>query len=209
MSYSPGQVPANLEAIPAFLMSELQNLVQALNNPQQYAYLHTLYSPLIRPREGMVVKADGSNWNPGAGAGLYVYLNNILQNIVTSSLEKINWTPIISGSTSAGLGSYTKQVGTYIKLNKLIYITANLAWTAHSGTGNIKLDNLPFIASNSIVQPIPIFADGLTINGAPWLLIKNNTLTADVFVINNGVKNPLVMDTEVTEFNFSGCYEIQ
>jgi len=209
MSYSPGQVPASVEAIPAFLMSELQNLVQALNNPQQYAYFTTLYAQLPRPREGMVVKADGSAWNPGAGSGLYMYLDNVLQNIVTSSVTKINWLPIISGSTSAGIGSYTKQVGTYIKLNKLIYMTANLAWTAHSGTGNIKIDNLPFIASNSIVQPIPIFADGLTINGAPWLLIKNNTNTADVFTINNGVKNPLVMDTDVTEFNFSGCYEIQ
>ena len=26
-----------------------------------------------RPREGMIVHADGTNWNPGAGAGFYGY----------------------------------------------------------------------------------------------------------------------------------------
>lgn len=27
-----------------------------------------------KPREGMVVNANGTDWNPGSGAGLYQYL---------------------------------------------------------------------------------------------------------------------------------------
>lgn len=26
----------------------------------------------VKPRHGMLVEADGTNWNPGAGAGLYI-----------------------------------------------------------------------------------------------------------------------------------------
>ena len=28
-----------------------------------------------KPREGMIATADGSNWNPGSGAGTYTYIN--------------------------------------------------------------------------------------------------------------------------------------
>jgi hypothetical protein len=28
-----------------------------------------------RPREGMIVAADGTNWDPGGGKGIYAYLS--------------------------------------------------------------------------------------------------------------------------------------
>ena len=30
----------------------------------------------VRPREGNVVNADGTDWNPGSGGGLYQYLSS-------------------------------------------------------------------------------------------------------------------------------------
>ena len=36
----------------------------------QFAVLH---AEPDRPREGKVVYADGTDWNPGSGKGLYVY----------------------------------------------------------------------------------------------------------------------------------------
>lgn len=32
-----------------------------------------LYNPPDRPKDGMVVIADGTSWNPGSGAGMYYY----------------------------------------------------------------------------------------------------------------------------------------
>lgn len=29
--------------------------------------------PPAKPREGMIVGADGTNWNPGSGKGIYAY----------------------------------------------------------------------------------------------------------------------------------------
>ena len=35
--------------------------------------LQPQYVEPFRPREGYVVYADGTEWNPGSGAGLYYY----------------------------------------------------------------------------------------------------------------------------------------
>lgn len=41
--------------------------------PREFLFLQTLARVPERPQEGMIVKADGTNWDPGAGAGIYVY----------------------------------------------------------------------------------------------------------------------------------------
>ena len=38
--------------------------------------LITLYNAApVNPEEGMIVRADGTNWNPGSGRGFYGYDN--------------------------------------------------------------------------------------------------------------------------------------
>lgn len=71
MIYNPTIPPNDPAALPGFLLQELANLRKAMEQPQPYVFLDTLYVAPTRPREGMVVKADGTNWNPGGGAGLY------------------------------------------------------------------------------------------------------------------------------------------
>lgn len=34
-------------------------------------------TPPTRPREGLTVGADGTNWNPGAGKGVYTYYSGV------------------------------------------------------------------------------------------------------------------------------------
>ena len=31
----------------------------------------------LKPKTGMIVYADGTNWNPGSGAGVYVYMGGV------------------------------------------------------------------------------------------------------------------------------------
>ena len=75
MLYNPTIPPQDPAALPGFLLQELANLRKALEQPQPFVYLSTLNAAPIRPRDGLVVKADGTNWNPGAGAGVYAYVN--------------------------------------------------------------------------------------------------------------------------------------
>lgn len=37
--------------------------------------LRPIYAAPTRPREGMIVFADGTSWNPGGGKGAYQYLS--------------------------------------------------------------------------------------------------------------------------------------
>lgn len=76
MDYNPAQVPSDPAQLPGFLMQELANLRAQLAAAQQSVYLNTLYAAPKKPRDGMIVKADGSTWNPGAGAGVYAYIGS-------------------------------------------------------------------------------------------------------------------------------------
>lgn len=59
---------------PTDLATELRRLQQVLDQPTFPAVvLDTLYAAPQNPVAGMVVLADGVLWNPGAGAGCYIY----------------------------------------------------------------------------------------------------------------------------------------
>ncbi len=73
--YIPENVPEKYDSI--WLQKELQRIADLLNEPElpliTYSIVHVEPS---KKREGMVVNADGIDWNPGYGAGLYIYLNS-------------------------------------------------------------------------------------------------------------------------------------
>lgn len=62
--------------------------------------------------------------------------------------EEGNWTPTIVGGTVAGTGTYTVQVGRYTKIGRDVTITGRVTWTAHTGTGVMRIGGLPFTSMN-------------------------------------------------------------
>jgi hypothetical protein len=71
--YFPTVVTAKAEEIPAYLNRELLALSQSLNSAQPFALLQMLNVAPLKPRDGQIVLADGTHWNPGSGAGFYGY----------------------------------------------------------------------------------------------------------------------------------------
>ena len=71
--YVPTMVPENPAALPAYLSNELQSLAKSLIQSQPFAFLQTLHAAPTKPQAGMVVLADGTDWDPGSGAGFYGY----------------------------------------------------------------------------------------------------------------------------------------
>lgn len=56
------------------LVVELDNLRRWTEQPTvPILTLETLYAAPARLEDGMIVKADGVTWNPGAGPGVYCY----------------------------------------------------------------------------------------------------------------------------------------
>jgi hypothetical protein len=73
--YTPSPVPTDPALLPAFLVTELNAIAQNDRTEQPFAFLQTLSAAPTKPREGMLVKADGNIWNPGFGPGIYAYIN--------------------------------------------------------------------------------------------------------------------------------------
>jgi len=59
------------------------------------------------------------------------------------------FTPTIAGTTSAGTGTYSIQTGFYTKIGNTVFFRLRIDWSAHTGTGNMIISNLPFISSST------------------------------------------------------------
>jgi len=53
--------------------NELGKIAQALDTADAQLNLDMLYAPPKKYREGTIVLADGTTWNPGSGGGFYGY----------------------------------------------------------------------------------------------------------------------------------------
>ena len=72
IGYAPTQLPSNPDELSVVLQEEFWRIQNVLDYIQK-GYRDTLHVEPDKRREFMVVAADGTNWNPGHGAGLYVY----------------------------------------------------------------------------------------------------------------------------------------
>lgn len=77
----------NARAVMEWTYQELLRLSRALMTMKALD-LQPTYTAPTRPREGMIVHADGVKWNPGSGAGTYAYISGA-------------WTPLSGGTTPA------------------------------------------------------------------------------------------------------------
>ncbi len=70
--YSPRPLPTDsIASLARAVESELRAIVQAFSGPQDRVRLNVLYAAPAKPQEGEIVRADGTSWNPGGGAGAY------------------------------------------------------------------------------------------------------------------------------------------
>ena len=74
---------------------------------------------------------------------------------VSTATNVLDWyeegvfTPVIVGSSSAGVGTYTTQIGKFTRIGDIVHFQISLAWTAHTGTGNTIIQSLPYAAEVS------------------------------------------------------------
>jgi len=93
-------------------------------------------------KNGNVVVADGKGIDfsatPGTGT-----------SELFADYERGDFTPTIIGSTAAGVGTYSAQVGQYTKIGDRVFFNIRLVWSAHTGTGNMLIAGLPFASSSA------------------------------------------------------------
>lgn len=72
MTYIPNSPPAAPEELSVYLDQELMRISQVLNRIEDGVY-DIQYKPPARFFPGLVVYADGTQWDPGSGEGIYRY----------------------------------------------------------------------------------------------------------------------------------------
>lgn len=120
--------------------------------------------------------------------------------------------PVLEGTSVAGVGTYTTQEGSYSIKGDLITINVNLRWTAHTGTGDLRVD---------ISDILDLPADAITPSRWPLLLYMENVARTDDYVIafisggfstiaiyQGAALNNIPMDTAGT-MAISGVYKIR
>lgn len=71
--YTPSLVPSQYD--PTFFAEELEKISMALTELETpWVILSAQHEEPSKRKEGMVVNADGTDWDPGSGAGLYEYI---------------------------------------------------------------------------------------------------------------------------------------
>lgn len=83
MKYQPRTVPASLaRGLAAWLSKELRNIANALAAPEvEVMRFPPLAVEPSKRSEGMLAFANGTDWNPGSGAGLYEYRGGAWQKL--------------------------------------------------------------------------------------------------------------------------------
>lgn len=70
--YTPAPVPTQPEELSSYLQDELRRVSETINNIAA-GNLDVSHVAPDKPREGDIRYADGTDWNPGTGSGVYVY----------------------------------------------------------------------------------------------------------------------------------------
>jgi hypothetical protein len=93
------------------------------------------------------LKLDKNGLTSVANGGL------IFGNTANAGLTTLDWyqestfSPDVVGTTSAGSATYTLQTGRWTRIGNRVDVFVQLAWTAHTGTGNVKINNLPYTSN--------------------------------------------------------------
>jgi hypothetical protein len=77
--------------------------------------------------------------------------------------EEGTFTPVVSGATTAGAGTYTSQNGRYTKIGNQVFFLIDFIITAHTGTGVILITGLPYTSSNSYFPNVSVSAQNLAL----------------------------------------------
>lgn len=106
------------------------------------------------------------------------------------------WTPIVYGTTTAGVATYFAQAGSYTRIADMIYFSCRVYWTSTTGTGSLRIDGLPFpsrITPLHVAYPISVYVNptvgtSITVIQAPVLLNGSSHLQMDQFVVGVGTQ---------------------
>jgi hypothetical protein len=120
------------------------------------------------------------------------------------------FTPAVVGTTTAGAASGGTQAGRFTRIGRICHFSLNASWTAHTGTGNMAIDGLPYLAAvGASNQVFSALGSNLTFGGTSFrpFIAHNTDRIIFNFETTAGATGPTPMDTSASIL-ISGVYEI-
>lgn len=150
-----------------------------------------------------------------SGKGIDFSVTSSGSGTMTSELladyEEGTYTPTISGSTSSGSATYTSQTGYYTKIGNVVYVTAVMVWSGHTGTGNMRLSGLPFTVLNvtGLEPPLSLYLSdiALTALNVGQATFRRNATYAEMlqYPTGGGAATDVPIDAAGT-IRYAGCF---
>ncbi len=120
-------------------------------------------------------------------------------NSCNFNIDPIPWTPTIVGSGAAGTATYSIQVGYFQRIGNVVFLYFNLAWTGHTGTGQMLIETLPVAPNNTtnLWFTNTLLSSGITYPASRTYLvgdIRGNISSTRIFIdaCGSGVASDIV-----------------
>jgi hypothetical protein len=147
----------DLTQLSQWAQRELERLSQQLTNSDLNQYNVQFVAP-DRPREGMTVVADGTRWNPGSGAGFYLYQGGAWKKLLdAASADALFLTP------SEGDALFLTQAEGDAR-----YVQLTTQKPAFSVVKNAPQTGLPFATTNLITWQTEVYDRGNFFESHVW-----------------------------------------
>lgn len=135
--YAPETVPSAQADLPAYLERELFKIKVAVDL-MAAGHLDETHVAPTKPRTGDIRLADGTNWNPGSGRGLYYYQNSAWNPIVSTSFYSSVGVDVADyGATGDGVTDDTTSIQ-----NAIDYVSAQGGGIVNFGEGTFLVTGL-------------------------------------------------------------------
>lgn len=136
---------------------------------------------LISQTETVIRNRPGSVWS-----GLkFPATQTIVANVNTlDDYKEGTWSPTLIGTTIAGAGTYSVRSGLYTKIGNVVTFRINLTWSAHTGTGDLRISDLPYaIGSSGNSIPFSVISYSLLTGAGRILGASGNGGTGSIGLI--------------------------
>lgn len=120
--------------------------------------------------------------------------------------EEGTFTPTITGTSAAGVGTYGLQSGRYTKIGDVVYFRIAIAWSAHTGTGNMVISGLPFTAAGVAGMPVNFYIDGLTFSNTLMAYVTASATTVSLVTVATGASPVALPIDAVATIIINGSY---
>jgi hypothetical protein len=141
-----------------------------------------------------------------AGGGITPLQTGVYQ---TGDITQSTFTPTAVGTTTAGVGTYSQQQGSATIVGNRCLFQLYLSWSAHTGTGNLRISDLPAAAATSKWAACAVWSNNLTLTASNVLqaYVSGSQIILQQAPTGGGSATNVALDT-AAELMVCGVYEI-